>query len=129
MQLLIDPQGQIRCLYEEAVDLAVFGKPTIRRASQVEPDPEGRWWADLAPVGGPKLGPFDRCTEALAAEVACLETCWLAATPRVRNLCASFAACGIDFETTEIHAEWRHACLRVAGHLFQVSLCDYYFTG
>jgi hypothetical protein len=77
MQLLIDPQGQIRCLYEEAVDLAVFGKPTIRRASQVEPDPEGRWWADLAPVGGPKLGPFRRRSEALASERDWLEQHWL----------------------------------------------------
>ena len=32
----------------------------IRRASHVEPDEAGRWWADLSPVGGPRLGPFAR---------------------------------------------------------------------
>ena len=73
MQLLIDPQGQVRCLYEEALDLGTLGKPTIRRASQVEPDPDGRWWADLAPVSGPRLGPFRRRSDALACERDWLE--------------------------------------------------------
>jgi hypothetical protein len=30
----------------------------ITRASHVEPDSEGYWWADMGPVGGPALGPF-----------------------------------------------------------------------
>jgi hypothetical protein len=40
----------------------------IRRASHVEADKAGRWFADLSPVAGPVLGPFDRRSEALAAE-------------------------------------------------------------
>ena len=51
----------------------------IARASHVEPDPDGRWQADLRPVGGPVLGPFDRRSEALAAELAWLEAHWLVA--------------------------------------------------
>lgn len=32
-----------------------------------------KWWADLLPVDGPVLGPFDTNTEALAAEVVWLK--------------------------------------------------------
>ncbi len=73
MQLVIDRRGQIRCLYNESLDLQQFGQLTIHRASHVEPDDEGYWWADLAPVNGPLLGPFTRRTEALIAETAWLE--------------------------------------------------------
>ena len=34
-----------------AVDLAALGVLSIRRASHVEPDEEGRWWVDLGPAG------------------------------------------------------------------------------
>ena len=68
MELVISPLGQIRCVYDEAIDLAQLGELSIRRASHVEPDDQGRWWADLAPVEGPKLGPFDRRSSALDAE-------------------------------------------------------------
>jgi hypothetical protein len=77
MLLLIDRQGSVHCLYSEAVDLSSFGTLTISRASQVEPDDTGRWWADLSPVGGPTLGPFSRRSEALAAERVWLEQCLL----------------------------------------------------
>ena len=68
MDLVIDPTGQVRCLYGEAIPLASLGAVSIRRASQVEPDDQGRWRADLSPVGGPVLGPFTRRSVALAAE-------------------------------------------------------------
>jgi hypothetical protein len=80
MQLLIDRQGQVRCIYGEAIDLAALGPLTIHRGSYVEPDDQGRWWADLAPVGGPRIGPFDRRSEALDAERTWLETHWLSQT-------------------------------------------------
>jgi len=77
MQLVIEPSGAVRCIYSEAIDLTALGSPAISRASHVEPDQQGCWWADLAPVNGPPLGPFQNRSEALAAEQAWLETNWL----------------------------------------------------
>ena len=77
MDLVITPTGQVRAIYSEELDLAVLGHPVITRASAVEPTPDGRWTADLSPVGGPVLGPFPHRSEALAAEVAWLEAHWL----------------------------------------------------
>jgi hypothetical protein len=77
MKLVVAPGGTARALYTEAIDLAALGPLHIRRASSVEPDEHGRWHADLRPVGGPVLGPFDRRSAALAAEVAWLEEHWL----------------------------------------------------
>jgi hypothetical protein len=83
MRLVVEPGGRVRCLYGEAVDLAALGALSIRRASQVEPDGDGAWWADLAPVGGPRLGPFARRGLALEAETAWLEEHWLGAPPHL----------------------------------------------
>ncbi len=81
MHLHIDPGGTVRCVYAEAIDLSSLGTPSIRRASHVEPDEQGSWWADLSPVGGPTLGPFPARTSALAAEQAWLEAHWLSRPP------------------------------------------------
>jgi hypothetical protein len=77
MNLIIEPGGRVQAIYGEAIDLAVLGPLSISRASHVEPDPQGRWQADLSPVGGPVLGPYDKRSEALEAEVAWLEANWL----------------------------------------------------
>ncbi len=77
MQLIITPAGQVHGLYDENVDLAALGAVAIRRASHVEPDAAGLWWADLSPVDGPTLGPYAHRSEALAAEVAWLADHWL----------------------------------------------------
>jgi hypothetical protein len=77
VQLIVKPGGAVRCIYSEIFDLAVLGSPAISRASHVEPDQHGRWWADLSPVDGPMLGPFPNRSEALAAEHAWLQTNWL----------------------------------------------------
>ena len=77
MELIIEEQGQVRCVYGEAIELTQLGATLIRRASHVEPDANGRWIADLSPVGGPQLGPFDKRTDALAAEVDWLLKNWL----------------------------------------------------
>ena len=79
MQLVIAPQGDIRCIYGEKIDLHALGKAAIVRGSHVEPDHNGRWFADLSPVGGPVLGPFHQRTQALQAEYAWLETNWIVA--------------------------------------------------
>jgi hypothetical protein len=80
MRLVIDPCGQVRCLYAEVLDLASLGTVSIRRASHVEPDSQGAWWADLSPVGGPMIGPFARRSLALDAEQSWLEEHWLTHT-------------------------------------------------
>jgi hypothetical protein len=73
MTLFVDRQGTVRCLYAEALDLASLGQLSIRRASLVEADKLGQWWADLSPLNGPKLGPFAVRSAALAAESSWLE--------------------------------------------------------
>jgi hypothetical protein len=77
MKLLVKPDGTVRAIYDEMIDLAVLRRPTITRASHVEPDEQGCWLADLKPVGGPVLRPFDHRSEALQAEHDWLERHWL----------------------------------------------------
>ena len=77
MQLVIDPTGGIRCLYDEVLPLADFGRLTIARGSHVEPTAAGHWTADLSPVGGPRIGPFATRSAALNAEREWLEAHWL----------------------------------------------------
>ena len=74
MELVVDAGGDVRCIYDEALDLREIGKLQITRASHVEPDAEGCWWADMGPVGGPVLGPFRSRSVALAAERGWLTT-------------------------------------------------------
>jgi len=78
MDLIILPSGEVRCVYDESIDLRQLGTLAIRRASHVEPTSDGRWLADLAPVGGSVLGPYKRRSEALAAEVEWIREHWLA---------------------------------------------------
>ena len=68
MEMFIAPNGEVRCLYDETIDLSVLGTPVIQRASHVEPTAEGRWTADMSPCDGPILGPFARRSDALSAE-------------------------------------------------------------
>ncbi len=77
MQIVVTPVGAIRCLYDERLDLATLGRLEITRASHVEPDASGRWTADMSPMTGPMLGPFDHRSEALEAEQVWLEANWL----------------------------------------------------
>jgi hypothetical protein len=77
MYLVIDPRGGVRCVYAESIDLFGLGELSIRRASHVEPDERGKWWADLWPVNGPVLGPFDGRRAALVEEQQWLESNWL----------------------------------------------------
>ena len=77
MNLIIEKDGRVRGIYGEEIALEALGTPRITRASHVEPDDQGRWLADMAPVGGPVLGPFERRSDALDAEVTWLDANWL----------------------------------------------------
>jgi len=68
MQILVQPNGHVRCLYDETLELFRFGPPRIVRASRVEPDAQGQWFADLIESHGPVLGPFLQRSAALTAE-------------------------------------------------------------
>lgn len=69
--VFIAPDGAVRMIHSDdyAEALEELGECVTRRASDVEPDGRGGWIADLAKVQGPKLGPFRKRAEALAAEV------------------------------------------------------------
>jgi len=67
----------MRYVYGEEIDLSTLGPLTIRRGSHVEPDNDGRWFADLAPSRGPRLGPYDLRSDALNAELLWLSENWL----------------------------------------------------
>lgn len=68
MELVVGCDGGVKCIYDEALDLREIGRLSITRASHVEPDRDGYWWADMGPVDGPVLGPFRSRTETLGAE-------------------------------------------------------------
>lgn len=71
MVLTISPNGTVRGLYTEELPLDTIGRVAIARASHVEPDGIGLWYASI--VDGPTLGPFDFRSEALAAEIDWIE--------------------------------------------------------
>jgi len=70
MILTVNPAGDIQCVYTEALDLDQFGRADIRRASNVNPGPDG-WQAQIE--DGPTLGPFPKRSEAILAEVRYIE--------------------------------------------------------
>jgi len=82
MELLVDAGGDVRCIYGEELDLREIGRLQITRASHVEPDAEGYWFADMGPSGGPVLGPYGSKSDALEAERE-----WLISERQVQLLC------------------------------------------
>lgn len=65
----IKADGTIRFVYDDdLLALAYAGPSSTRRASFVEPNHDGRWMADLSPIGGPIFGPFTLRKTALDAE-------------------------------------------------------------
>ena len=77
MQIVVQTDGAVRCLYGEELELTRLGKLSIARGSHVEPTVDGQWTADMSPVSGPVLGPFSNRSEALSAERQWLERHWL----------------------------------------------------
>jgi hypothetical protein len=82
MELVIGVDGMARCIYGEELDLREIGRLQITRASHVEPDAEGYWFADMGPSGGPVLGPYGSKSDALEAERE-----WLISERQVQLLC------------------------------------------
>ena len=74
---IIEPNGAVRGIYSDLIPYQAIGTPDIVRASHVEPDKHGMWWADMTPMNGPKLGPFLERSKAIQTEVQWLETYWL----------------------------------------------------
>ncbi len=70
MKEIVIVDGVTKFIYSDEVATALkhHGDLSIRRASHVEPTEDGRWTADMSPVHGPVLGPFETRAEALAAE-------------------------------------------------------------
>ena len=67
--------GTAAFVYSDDAAEALKSLGTIRtnRASYVEPlNDQGQWTADMAPIGGPVLGPFESRGDALVAERAWL---------------------------------------------------------
>ena len=54
MDLFVAPNGGVTAIYAEDIDLRSLGTPTITRASHVEPDESGQWFAEM--IDGPTLG-------------------------------------------------------------------------
>jgi hypothetical protein len=67
MNLFITSNGLITAIYAEEINLQALGTTTFSRASHVEPDQSGQWFAEI--VSGPKLGPFAKRSDALLAEM------------------------------------------------------------
>jgi hypothetical protein len=71
-KILLDfnTDGTVTAIYSDDLAglLATASKVSIKRASHVEPTEDGKWTADMAPSGGPVLGPFNLRGEALDAE-------------------------------------------------------------
>ena len=77
IDLVVATNGETQMIFDDRLDVRSVGCIAIRRGSHVEPTLDGQWTADLSPVDGPTLGPFDKRSEALAAEVAWLQQNWL----------------------------------------------------
>lgn len=73
--LVIRPTTVVEAVYADsgASILKAIGAVSIARASHVEPNPAGKWEADMGPSGGPVLGPFNLRQEAIDAELAWLK--------------------------------------------------------
>ena len=67
--ITIEDNGSLNFVWDDRLaDLAAGCDVTTKRVSNVEPADDGQWWADMAPVDGPKLGPYRLRGEALQAE-------------------------------------------------------------
>lgn len=69
-ELFIQPDGQIKCLYTDLIDLSRFGKLHVERASHVEFDDIKQTWTVRLAGSGKVIGDgFESRQEALDFEV------------------------------------------------------------
>lgn len=73
VSVFILSDGTVNFLYyDELKPLLAIGDVDVARASHVDPEKtlDGlKWFANLAPVNGPKLGPYETRTEAITGEI------------------------------------------------------------
>lgn len=73
MKIVVTRQGVVRAVYRDNSPLKrLVGITTIERASDVEPDAQGKWWAYIRGTNV-KLGPFELRMDAVKAEIEYLE--------------------------------------------------------
>ncbi len=76
MKITFEVDGRVKFIYDDTLAEVAqeVGELSVQRASHVEPCPSNHrlWQADMSPVNGPLLGPFNSRSEALLAE-----TVWL----------------------------------------------------
>ena len=75
MNVTISADGNLRYIWDDELGQMLRPLNNVRqiaRASHVEPTDNGQWTADMGPVGGCILGPFDNRADALRQEVAYL---------------------------------------------------------
>jgi hypothetical protein len=73
-EIFILPDGTVKFLYYDELKplLSIGTGTTVRRVSHVDPEITGdglKWFADLSPMDGPKLGPFETRQLAIDAEI------------------------------------------------------------
>lgn len=74
MLIAIEPNGTMKFIYNDSLrELLNEGSAQIKRASNVEPNINNTWDADMGPVGGEVLENFETRQSALDAEVKWLE--------------------------------------------------------
>lgn len=77
--ITVRKDGTIEFIYDD--DLKGFiddnKEKKVFRASHVEPNENGDWYADLSPINGPKLTGFKTRQAALNAEVAWIQNNYL----------------------------------------------------
>lgn len=122
MDLIVDNKGLVRCIYDEGIHLAALGSVDIKRASHVEPTPDGQWTADLSPVAGPSLGPFTLRSEALAAEHQWLERNWLSGDSASALMCPQCGSHQLAY--AEFVQRMYHRCEEEAGVLICQTASD-----
>jgi hypothetical protein len=72
--IFLYPDGTVAHLHDDDFVLPCFGRPTIRRASHVEPNADSTTWEVRLPDSGTLIATADRRDHALAQEVEQLNT-------------------------------------------------------